>query len=215
MATLGTEAQQMERRYLLGGLLGVLGYTGCRQDREGESAAPQVVDKSGEAEIAYAIEFQRGGEALHVNEDWQFHSGDRFRLLFRPAFGAYIYVVNRGPRQDAYQVLYPSEKISAQNPIPSGKEVKLPDSDTTWLHMDNEQGDENLILVASTVPLPEFDGLPPSVARDEFESRLASVERKHRPSSSRRFEDKDWVKLFAARGKEDLAIVLRLPLLHM
>ena len=205
----------MKRRYVLGALIGLFGCGGREKERADAKGAPPAVDTSAEKEIAYSIELEQGGELLHVGDDWQFHSGDRFRLLFRPEFDAYVYVVNRGPAQSAYQMLFPNPRIALQNPIPAGKEVRVPDSDTAWLHMDNQPGNENLILIAATTPLTELDGMGPNVDRDDFEARLANVERKRRPSSSRRFEDKNWVKLFAARGKEDLAIVLRLPLLHM
>ena len=163
---------------------------------------------------AYAIELQVSGNPVPVREDRKFRSGDLFRFVFRPEFDAHVYMVARGPRQANYTVLYPGERASAPNPIPAGEKVTVPNADIGWLHMDNEKGDENLILIASTAPLAEFAGMGTTVEREDFESRLAEVERQHHPASYRRFEDGDWVKLFAAKGKESLAIVLRIPLLH-
>jgi hypothetical protein len=163
---------------------------------------------------AYAIELQVSGNPVQVREDRKFRSGDLFRFVFRPEFDAHVYMVARWPRQANYTVLYPGERASAPNPIPAGEKVTVPNADIGWLHMDNEKGDENLLLIAATSPLAEFAGMATTVEREAFESRLAEVERQHHPASYRRFEDGDWVKLFAAKGKESLAIVLRIPLLH-
>jgi hypothetical protein len=205
----------MNRRYFLNAIAGSLALAGCaRKPDADETGAPPAVDKSAEAEIGYAIELEDSGTAVRVKEDRRFHSGDRFRFLFRPGFDAHVYLVNRGPGQASYQVLFPSDRIAVRNPIASGKSVTVPDPDTGWLRMDASHGEENLILIAATAPLEEFSGIGADVGRDEFESKLAAVERRYRPNSSRRFEDGDWVKLFAARGRQDLAIVVRLPLLH-
>lgn len=191
---------------------------GCGRDQVAEkTTVPPAPERPAESAIAYAIQIQGSNEAAtdpaFVGEDRKFASGDRLRFVFRPEFDAHLYLVNRGPRQSVYQVLFPSERIALHNPIPSGQKLSIPDA-SGWLRLDAEPGDENLILVASTAAIPEFDGLGPTVDRDDYESRLAQVERRSRPRSSRRFEDGDWVKLFAARGKENLAIVLRIPLLH-
>lgn len=204
----------MNRRGFVATVVGGLAVAGCSRRRAANDAAPPAVDKSEEAELDYAIELDDSGHSIRVREDRKFHSGDGFRFLFRPGFNAYVYLVNRGPGQQSYQVLFPSERIGVRNPIGKGRLVTVPDPATGWLRMDANQGDENLVLIAASVPLEEFTQMPASVGRDEFESRLAAVERRCRSTSSRRFEDGDWVKLFAAGGKRDLAIVVRLPLWH-
>jgi hypothetical protein len=210
----------MNRRYFFTSISAGAVLTGC--SRKDETSGPPAVDKSGESEIAYAIELDdpaNPGMPMRVREDHEFHSGDRFRFLFQPGFDAYVYLFNRGPGQASYQALFPNPKIAIPNPIPSGKTVTVPAPDMGWLRMDQRKGEENLVLIASVMPLDEMqadasDGQAGAIGRDDFESRLAQVERRARPSSSRRFEDKDWVKLFAARDKGDVAIVQRLPLLH-
>jgi len=202
----------MNRRYFFTSISAGAVLSACT--RSPESGGPPAVDKSGESEIAYAIELDDSGNPIRVKEDRAFHSGDRFRFILRPGFDAYVYLFNRGPGQTEFQKLYPSPRIPQHNPIPAGKEVVVPDPDTGWLRMDKSKGEENLVLIASVAALDEMQAPDSTIGRDEFESRLAKVERRYRPSSSRRFEDKDWVKLFAAREKGDLAIVQRLPLLH-
>ena len=222
----------MHRRNLFVAIAGGLGLAACSGGGGDKAAASKdgtaelplpPVEKSGESELAYAIEVRTDGGADAPNtgmvrEDRRFRSGDKFRLIFRPEFAAHVWVVARGPRQSTYQVLFPSERASLKNPIAAGEKVTVPDEDSGWMRMDNQPGEENLVVVASTATLTEFAGMGSTVEREDFEARLAEVERRHRPSSSRRFEDGEWVKLFAARGSgakgEQLAIVVRLPLLH-
>jgi hypothetical protein len=212
----------MNRRQWLVALAPVFLLSACaRRPAERTSDKPPVLekppalDKSDEAEIAYAIEMGNGaGRPMQVSETRELHTGDRFRFRFQPRFEAYVYLFDRGPGQESYRKLFPDPQILVNNPIAVGKPVVVPDSPTGWLRMDEHDGDENLVLIASTAPLWEIEESPVVADRDDFEARLARVERHYRPSSFRRFEDGGWVKLFGAREKRDLAIVLRLPLLH-
>lgn len=165
-----------------------------------------------ELQLDYALIFEDSGSERRGTEKQRVRAGDRFRLQIKPAFPAHVYLLNRGTSQANYSFLYPHPKIERENPMEAGRAVTLPGG-ADWYTLDKAPGVENLVLVASPAPLVEFHTPERSIVRDEFESRLALVERDYRPASFRRFEDKDWVKLFAARGPKT-AIVLRLPLDH-
>src|ERR1700746_3461122 len=47
---------------------------------------PAVLGNQSEKQLAYCIELRRDGQLQRVKEGFPFHSGDRFRLIFRPAF---------------------------------------------------------------------------------------------------------------------------------
>jgi len=217
----------MNRRQLI--IISLASLSACKRGKREEAErtappaatqppAPSLVpspEASTEKELAYALELKEESGTRRVKESYRFASGDQFRVVFRPGFRAYVYLVNRGAGQASYSMLFPHPKIAVENPIPSGKALSVPDVESGWMRFDDREGDENFILIASTVPLEEMMGLGKTVPRDDFEARLAKVERKFRPSSSRRFEDSEWVKLFAARqNQEDLALILRLPLQH-
>jgi hypothetical protein len=205
----------MNRRSLI--LLPAVALAGCKliskTEKADKDAKAQPVDRSEELQIAYAIEVETDGKPKRVREDETFRSGDGFRFIFKPDFKAYVYVLNRGPHEKAYQILFPNSKISIDNPIEPKKEVAIPGGET-WLRMDNRKGDEDLVLIASNVQLPDFNTTEKTIDRDTFDERIAHVERRYRPKSSRRFGDGDWVKVFAAGAKQDVAMVLRVPLRH-
>jgi hypothetical protein len=177
------------------------------------SGAPnERTDIASELQLDYTILLDSEGGAKRVSEKYRFHGGDRFRIQLRPAFAAHVYILNRGPQQAAYSFLFPSPGIATENPLPANTPITLPGADK-WYTLDNRRGVEGLVLIASPVPLVEFNTPEVTIPRDECEERIGLVERDYRPNSSRRFEDKDWTKLFAARG-DKTAIVLRLPLDH-
>jgi hypothetical protein len=183
-------------------------------DRKDAGIAVPQAEKSTERQIDYCLELDQPDHPMRVKETRTFHSGERFRFLFRPGFDSHLYLLNRGPQENFWTVLFPGPKIAIQNPIHPGSVVTVPDEDTGWLRIDNKQGNEHLVLIASSNPLKEFAGTADRISRDDFEDRLADIERLYRPSSSRRFEDDGWVKLFAAGNGANLAIVLNVPLLH-
>ena len=71
-----------------------------------------------------------------------------------------------------------------------------------------------MAMRVSTVALPDLDTGGNSIPRDQLEGILAGIERQYKPQSSRRFQDADWTKVFAADGGKDIAMVIRLPLKH-
>jgi len=212
----------MTRRRVLSISAGIVLLAGCSKVKKaadkggqtGPSTGPpkERNDSSAELQLDYTILLSDGGAAKRIDEKYHFHGGDRFRVRLRPAFDAHVYILNRGPRQDSYLFLYPSPKIAAENPLPANKLATFPSADE-WFTLDENPGIENVVLIASPTPLVEFNTPERTIPRDECEDRIALVERDYRPTSSRRFEDREWTKLFAARGAKT-AIVLRLPLDH-
>jgi len=180
----------------------------------GEPVVP-AAEKSDEKQIDYCIEVENAGNPTKVPETREFHSGERFRFRFRPGFESHIYLLNRGAGETSWTVLFPNARIDIKNPIQAGKTVTIPDEQTAWMRIDERKGNEHLVLIAATGPLQEFAVESNAVSRDDFEDRIATIERQYRPTSSRRFEDDGWVKLYAAGPSDKLAIVVNLPLLHV
>lgn len=221
-------ANEPSRRLLL--VLGVGGLaTGCRNGSSPPTVGPtkplsenasakkdipvSAIKPTGEKEFAYTIELQQPGGSKRVRENYLFRSGDGFRVLFKPGFTTYIYLFNRGPRGGRFQRLFPSKFVKLSNPVRSGEDAAIPDDPKIWMRLDQHAGEENFIIVASTIALPELEGSP-SIAPDRPEYALANTQRRYAPQSSRRFEDGDWVKIFAADGGKDVALILRVPLKH-
>ena len=193
------------------------GQSDGKTDGKGDGKAPggppkESPQSTAELRLDYAIILDSNGTTKRVSDKNHFESGDRFRIDVKPSFPAHLYLLNRGPRQANYTFLYPNDKTAWDNPLQPDRIVSLPGGQD-WFQMDSKAGVESLTLLAAAFPLEEFNTPEKSIPRDEFEERLALVERDYRPASSRRFEDKDWVKLFAAREAKTV-ILLRLPLDH-
>jgi len=193
----------MTRRDTLCALAWLLGLGACSR-REAASGG------GAELQLDYAILIDQG-EPTPVAGNHHFRSGDRFRVQLRPQFPAYLYLLNRGADANEYSFLYPHDRVAQTNPVGASQTVTLPGGE--WYTLDNRPGLENLVLLASTHAMPDFAGASGPVPRDRFEATLAVLERDHGPVSSRRMEDKHWVKLFAT-CREDTVLVVRLPLDH-
>jgi len=204
---------KIDRRHFIStSFLGLLASNACKKPQLPPNGDAPGLHSANERAISYMIERQDGDKAKPVPEDFQFQSGDRFRLRFRPGFPAYIYIANRGADQSSYSILFPQSSNGDHNPLKTGAEVTLP-GHQDWLRFDSTPGNENFVVVASTVPLSALDEAGTKIPRDTFETHLTEIEREYRPQSSRRFQDGDWMKFFAAR-EGDLALVVRLGLQH-
>jgi hypothetical protein len=194
---------------VLAGLLLATG--GCMQNQRPGASGKPALDTSKERDLSYMIEREVDGRPVVMSgDDLEFRSGERFRLRFRPGFKAYIYVANRGSHQDSYHLLFPASEAD-HNPLDKGTATSLPAS-PAWLKLDQSPGDEYLTLIASTMPLEEFEKAT-EIPREKFDSELTDIERQYQPTSSRRFQDGDWTKYFGARDG-DLVLVAKLALQH-
>lgn len=98
----------------------------------------------------------RGSPPRPLEDGMTLRSGDHYRLFFEPRQAAYVY---------AYQVdsagtvvpLFPNPDFSAlANPVPAGRKVWLP-SEETWWSLDEMTGTEELVLIASKLPLRKVE----------------------------------------------------------
>src|ERR1017187_1636489 len=103
---------------------------------QAKNPAVQRLPPLGEKEFAYSIELQRPDGSKRVREDYPFHSQDGFRLLIKPGFSAYLYLINRGARDSRFHVLFPSKALNLRNPVRPGDTASIPDDAKKWMRMD-------------------------------------------------------------------------------
>jgi hypothetical protein len=166
------------------------------------------------SEIAFAFTFELLGDNQNVSfvaPDRVFHSGDRFRVVLKPDFNAFVYVFNQNPDEAQVQVLYPVAAKTAS--IQPKEEARAPGNEG-WFRMDKKPGSEVLILVASPNPLPELGLRDGTVNRRDFESWLARTEEDGKPKSQRIFQNAAWTNLMADSTQSPLVFVHRIPLKH-
>jgi hypothetical protein len=165
-------------------------------------------------EVTLAFFFETVGDAgaaTSLPPDHSFRSGDRFRVVLKPDFDAYVYLFNQNPVEQRVAVLYPPSMNAAA--VQANAESRAPGTQS-WFRMDDKPGSEVLIIVASPKPLPELNSANGSLARQDFESWLATTEREGKPKSQQSFVDGNWTKLMAEASPDPIVFVHRIPLRH-
>jgi hypothetical protein len=165
-----------------------------------------------EITLAFSLEaVGDAGAATPLPPEHSFRSGDRFRVILRPDFDAYVYLFNQNPADQRVAVLYPPSPNATA--VQANAESRAPGAQA-WFRMDDKSGSEVLILVASPKPLPQLDWANGSLARQDFESWLATTEREGKPKSQQSFVDDNWTKLMAEASQDPIVFVHRIPLKH-
>ena len=99
-----------------------------------------------------------GGQAVEVDPDTLFHSGDRIRLNIQSNDRGYLYIVMRGS-SGRWSLLFPSKEIlEGNNLIEQGKQYEIP-LGSVWFAFDEQPGTEKLFLVLARTAEPDLDKL--------------------------------------------------------
>jgi hypothetical protein len=96
------------------------------------------------------IELKRDGKTQFVPPDTEFRSGDKVAFHFEVNFNGYVAVINDGT-SGKKSLLFPYENVS--NKIPANQTYRVPQTGA-WFEFDNRPGEEKLIFIMSTNPLP-------------------------------------------------------------
>lgn len=127
-------------------LTGWQNYLSSKRADKPDSAAPAD-------EFTVDFSFHRpNGDAIERGETMA--TGDRFTIVFSTTQACCVYVLNRGT-SGAVNVLYPPSADSAAR-VPANTTVHLPGEDQDYL-VQGAPGEEQIVLVASLVPVPEME----------------------------------------------------------
>jgi hypothetical protein len=198
----------MRRRELWAAAATLL-FAGC--DRLGWKQEGKQNAGEPELQVAYSLILD-GNPTKRISEKYQFRSGDRFRVEIRPASRAFVYLLNRGTRQNECWLLYPNRNVEPGKALSAGQTITLPGGQD-WYTLDQNAGAENLVLIASAESLVEFAASDTPIPQEECERKIAALERERRPQSFKRVEDHDWVRLVGS-GNDKAVMVTRLPVAH-
>ncbi|HBY63883.1 MAG TPA: hypothetical protein DEH78_29000 [Solibacterales bacterium] len=108
--------------------------------------------------LRYSVLKYAGDEGdVEVDADMVFRAGDRVRLNVQTNDSGYLYVVMRGSSGN-WKILFPAVEINeTDNRVERGKSYMVPRS--TRFIFDEQAGDEQLFVVLSRQPEPDFDSL--------------------------------------------------------
>jgi hypothetical protein len=106
------------------------------------------------------LERQEGAAWKAVDPGLVFENGDRVRFRFRANFDGYLYVMDYGT-SGRYSLLFPREETGQENRIESGKQYRIPATET-WFRIDGPPGHDVVYWLVSPLPLAGgAAGFPP------------------------------------------------------
>ena len=112
------------------------------------------------------LDRQDGDAFKPVDPGFVFEKGDRLRFRFRANFDGYLYVMDYGT-SGKYSLLFPREETGRENHIESGKEYRIPATET-YFRVDGPPGHDIVYWLVSPLPLATGDnGVPPLPTRKE------------------------------------------------
>ena len=129
---------------------------------EDEHVGRATLTEAGGANVGFNYRILRrgpAGEAVEVDPDTLFRSGDRIRFAFEPNTEGFLYVVQQGS-SGRWSVLLPHPQINAgRNDVARFRTVTIPPAG--WFRFDDTPGTERVFVYLSREPvstLPAFDG---------------------------------------------------------
>ena len=118
------------------------------------------------AGLKYRI-LRRGsaGQAVEVDQDTVFRTGDRIRLGFEPNIDGFLYVIQQGA-SGRWSMLFPHPEIAdGQNDVARFAEVSIPSAG--WFRFDDTPGTERVIVYLSREKVTALPGAGGPVVKVE------------------------------------------------
>ena len=125
-------------------------------------AAPQATPAAPVATIAIelgVVKEQTGGKISLLNEGDPLRATDNFAVFVKPGSPSYIYIWQTDSSGEVFRV-FPNSDFNPQgNPVSAKTEVWLPvaKGQRQWFHLDQNPGEEEIIIVASADPLQDLE----------------------------------------------------------
>jgi len=92
-----------------------------------------------------------------VAADTVFHAEDRIQIQIETNYPGYLYIGNRGS-SGAWKAMFPSPEVeNGNNSIEAFHPYAAPPE--TWLLFDKQSGVENVFILFSREPVPDFEAL--------------------------------------------------------
>ena len=118
-------------------------------------------------------------EARILQDNGQMNQKDLYGRYFKPVEDPYYIYILQQDSTDAVDVIFPNDSFSARtNPVPAGEEVWVPRDFNNWFYLDENKGQESILLVATrerNAGLEELVLSPPQpgeISKDDFREAL-------------------------------------------
>lgn len=118
-------------------------------------------------------------EAIILQDNGEMNQEDLYGVYFKPVEDPYYIYILQQDSTDAVDVIFPNDSFSARtNPVPAGEEVWVPRDFNNWFFLDENKGQEAILLVATRERNPGLEALvlsppqPGEVSKDDFREAL-------------------------------------------
>jgi Domain of unknown function (DUF4384) len=107
-----------------------------------------------ELKLSFSVLARAAGQidAAPVQEGMRLASGSRISFSVQLSRPAHVYLFQKSP-SGALNVLFPDPRITVQNPVPAGQELRIPQGGASFKLDDKDIGTERVFIVASLEPI--------------------------------------------------------------
>lgn len=119
------------------------------------------------------VEYLRGDKVSTLQPGETLTARDNYELTFIPHQRSYVYIFQVSHGEAA--ALFPNSNFSkASNPVTAGSLYRIPENIYDWLHLDENKGEEEIILIASLEALEEPQGVCMKIHNSSESMKFAS-----------------------------------------
>ena len=99
--------------------------------------------------------YNRDGDLRNLLPGTALSSRDNYFLTFTPDYACFVYVFQFDSHNTVTQLFPNPDFTNESNPVVSGRRHRVPGSEHGWLFLDENKGEEELVVMAYPEPLPD------------------------------------------------------------
>jgi hypothetical protein len=146
-------------------------------------------------------------------------SRDNYFLTFTPDYACYVYIFQFDSKKSVTQLFPNSDFSKESNPVVSGRRHRVPGSERGWLFLDENKGEEELVVMAYPEPLSDPLNVALSIIGD-YDSELFPVRNNEKRPATRgpkgvRETSGDILFLSKNKSSDDILFVWRNKFRHI
>ena len=127
-------------------------------DRIGEAGRPPearpTIAAQPDLQVSVVVTYKRAGETRTLAAGGELTPNDHYRVTFTPSENSYVYVYQIDAKGKAQAIFPNAEFVKATNPVTAKHAYNVP-PEGQWFGLDQEPGDEEIVVVAARNELPD------------------------------------------------------------
>jgi len=99
------------------------------------------------------VTYRRGRETSELQPGEALTARDNYAVSFNANEKCHVYVFQIGTDSEVFQLFPNSSYHQKTNPVEAGTQYRVPDRPDQWLYLDDNKGDEEIVILASPTEL--------------------------------------------------------------